>query len=168
MRVAYADPPYPGQSRRHYADHPDYAGEVDHCELIAQLLADYDCWALSTSSAAVQAVLALCPRTVRVGVWYRPNSEPPGNRGRWHWSWEPVIFHGWRGTGPTVRDVLTLPKVNSEIVGQKPRLFCDWVFRLLGLLPEDELFDLFPGSGAVAWAWDGWRSQLSLPVEASA
>lgn len=33
MRVAYADPPYPGQAARHYADHPDYAGEVDHQEL---------------------------------------------------------------------------------------------------------------------------------------
>jgi hypothetical protein len=27
--MAYADPPYPGQSHRHYRDHPDYAGEVD-------------------------------------------------------------------------------------------------------------------------------------------
>jgi hypothetical protein len=25
-RVAYADPPYRGQSRKHYRDHPDYAG----------------------------------------------------------------------------------------------------------------------------------------------
>lgn len=35
--MAYADPPYPGQAKRHYADHPDYAGEVDHGELMMRL-----------------------------------------------------------------------------------------------------------------------------------
>jgi len=47
VRFAYADPPYPGQSKKHYGDHPDYAGEVDHPALIAQLVAEYpDGWAL--------------------------------------------------------------------------------------------------------------------------
>lgn len=46
-RFAYADPPYPGQSAKHYGDHPDFAGEVDHDELIERLLG-YDGWALST------------------------------------------------------------------------------------------------------------------------
>lgn len=32
MRIAYADPPYPGQSKL-YRNHPDYAGEVDHAAL---------------------------------------------------------------------------------------------------------------------------------------
>jgi hypothetical protein len=27
IRVAYADPPYPGQSAKHYADHPDFGGD---------------------------------------------------------------------------------------------------------------------------------------------
>jgi hypothetical protein len=35
--AALADPPYPGQSKKHYADHPDYAGEVDHAELVERL-----------------------------------------------------------------------------------------------------------------------------------
>src|SRR5215469_14724065 len=100
MRFAYADPPYPGQAKRWYGDHPDYAGEVDHGELIARLERDYpDGWALSTSAPALQDVLALCPPGVRVGIWYRPNSEPPGNRGRWHWSWEPVIICRGRREG---------------------------------------------------------------------
>lgn len=38
MRVAYADPPYPGQSAKHYADHPDYEGEVDHGEMVLDVL----------------------------------------------------------------------------------------------------------------------------------
>jgi hypothetical protein len=29
LRLAYADPPYPGKVRL-YRDHPDYGGEVDH------------------------------------------------------------------------------------------------------------------------------------------
>lgn len=41
MRFAYADPPYPGQAAKHYRDHPDYAGEVDHAAPIASL-GDYD------------------------------------------------------------------------------------------------------------------------------
>lgn len=41
LRLAYADPPYPGRSARYYSAHPDYAGEVDHAALIAQL-AEFD------------------------------------------------------------------------------------------------------------------------------
>jgi hypothetical protein len=36
MRLAYADPPYPGKAEL-YADHPDYAGEVDYEALITRL-----------------------------------------------------------------------------------------------------------------------------------
>jgi hypothetical protein len=69
LRLAYADPPYPGKAYL-YRDHPDYAGEVDHGELIARLAA-YDGWALSTSAAALSAVLALCPPGVRVAAWHK-------------------------------------------------------------------------------------------------
>jgi hypothetical protein len=63
VRFAFADPPYPGQSKRHYGDHDDYAGEVDHAVLIAELEQDFpDGWALSTSVAALPAILPLCPR----------------------------------------------------------------------------------------------------------
>jgi hypothetical protein len=41
IRFAYADPPYIGQSKRLYGDHPDYAGEVDHAELIDRLMAEF-------------------------------------------------------------------------------------------------------------------------------
>jgi hypothetical protein len=83
VRVAYADPPYPGQSKRHYGNHPDYAGEVDHAELVSRLVTEYpDGWALSTSSTALREVLALCPEGARVAAWVNPSSmwlarEPP-------------------------------------------------------------------------------------------
>ena len=44
LRLAYADPPYPGQSKRYYGDQPSYAGEVDHAALIERL-SGYDGWA---------------------------------------------------------------------------------------------------------------------------
>ena len=65
LRLAYADPPYPGRASL-YRDHPDYAGEVDHAALLAQL-AGYDGWALSTSAEALPAVLALCPHSPHHG-----------------------------------------------------------------------------------------------------
>ena len=57
MRVAYADPPYPGQAKRHYGGHPDYAGEVDHAELVYRLVSEFDGYCLHTSSSALLDVL---------------------------------------------------------------------------------------------------------------
>ncbi len=74
LRLAYADPPYPGNAARFYGDHPDFAGEVDHAELLSRL-ATYDGWALSTSAAAVPAIAALCVAQdlgVRIAIWVRP------------------------------------------------------------------------------------------------
>lgn len=41
----------------------------------------------------------------------------------------------------------------GAIVGMKPPQFAEWVFRMLGAAPGDELDDLYPGSGAVSLAW---------------
>ncbi len=38
-------------------------------------------------------------------------------------------------------------------MGRKPVAFCAWLFDLLGMVPGDELVDLFPGTGAVTRAW---------------
>jgi hypothetical protein len=75
MRFAYADPPYPGQAKRIYGRHSDYAGEVDHAQLVARLVDDYpDGWALSTGASMLQGVIALCPPKVRVMAWVKPMS----------------------------------------------------------------------------------------------
>jgi hypothetical protein len=89
LRLAYADPPYPGEARL-YRDHSEYGGEVDHVPLIAGL-AGYDGWALSTSAEALPAVLALCPPGVRVAAWHR--GERPcavGGREALRYPWRPV------------------------------------------------------------------------------
>jgi hypothetical protein len=72
VRVAYADPPYPGQAAKHYRDHPDYAGEVDHSVLIGRLTTEFDAWVLHTASTTLKQVLALCPDDVRIGAWTKP------------------------------------------------------------------------------------------------
>lgn len=175
-RIAYADPPYPGKSRRYYGEHPDYAGEVDHAELVASLSADYDAWALSTSAEALQSVLALCPPGVRVAAWVRGHrthstaSMPVS-------SWEPVIYAGQiirraqlerpvaedlpdasRRPGERVDSLVFSPSPRltdpGRVIGAKPAEFCRWLFELLAAQPGDTFVDVFPGSGGVARAWD--------------
>ncbi|MBU2698870.1 MULTISPECIES: hypothetical protein [Pimelobacter] len=89
-RLAYADPPYPDLASRYYRDHPDFAGEVDHEQLVDEL-ARYDGWALSTSARALPDVLRICPAGVRVAAWHRgaasfARSPYPLT------AWEPVIY----------------------------------------------------------------------------
>ncbi len=156
LRLAYADPPYPGKARL-YRDHPDYGGEVDHAALLAEL-SDYDGWALSTSAEALPVVLALCPPGVRVAAWHR--GERP-TRSRWPLrAWEPVIYCGGRQlTGGARRvdsivcGVGPLDTLPGRVLGAKPAAVCRWIFTLLGACPGDTLDDLFPGSGAVGRAW---------------
>jgi hypothetical protein len=147
---------------RHYRDHPDYAGEVDHAELITRLM-EFDAWALHTSSTALKSVLWLCPDDVRIGAWtkpfasFKPNVNPA-------YTWEPVIFRGSRRRSredATVRDYVAVPiTLRRGLVGAKPEGVCFWIFDFLGLRPGDELIDLFPGTGGVMRAWEKWQRQL--------
>lgn len=161
LRLAYADPPYPGRAARYYSNHPDFAGEVDHHALVEQLVAEYpDGWALSTSADALPAILASCPPAVRVAAWFR--GERPTCSYRPLNAWEPVVYLGGRAhpSSPAERRLDALVHVARIrttdprwCTGAKPAAFCWWLFDLLGALPGDELVDLFPGSGGVARAW---------------
>lgn len=161
VKLAYADPPYPGNAEKIYGDHPDYAGEVDHAELLERLVG-YDGWALSTSAAALQDVLPLCPPRHRVLAWVKHSITV---------SWEPVIVYSARQVSG-LRDWVAVepdsyqwrPRPDGYVTGQKPEAFCRWMFDWLGATPgDDDLDDLFPGSGAVTEAWDRWNSQPPLP-----
>lgn len=167
LRLAYADPPYPGLSHRYYADHPDFAGEVDHADLIRRLSIDFDGWALSTSARALPAVLASCPPGVRIAAWHRGERPNPRARAVQN-AWEPVIFTSGRALGGSEHDMSQQysRRVDSlvyrpgnrttdpaRVIGTKPAQFIRWIFDLLGALPGDEFVDLFPGSGGVARAW---------------
>lgn len=112
LRIGYADPPYPGQSAKHYADHPDYK------------------------------------------VAY---------------AWEPVIVKACRkpvvSGRVTMRDWIAQSiALKRGLVGAKPEAVCRWAFEVVGAEPQDELIDMFPGTGAVTDAWDAWRRQVTLNV----
>ena len=176
LRLAYADPPYPGLSRKYYGNHPDYAGEVDHASLIASLSADFDGWALSTSAAALPDVLASCPPGVRVAAWHR-YERPTRSAGPLN-AWEPVLFAGGRlrvaPAGEHDASHVDVRRVDSlvyrpgnrttdpgRVVGSKPAVFIRWVFDLLGAQPGDQFTDVFPGSGGVTRAWDLYTGGVS-------
>ena len=163
ISVAYADPPYPGKASI-YRGHPDYAGEVDHAELVNRLVDGWpDGWALSTSADALPRILRLCPDDVRVAAWLR---GPRINRRalRPLSSWEPVIYCGGRlktTETPRTDSLVAAAKARltdpGRVTGSKPAAFVWWLFELLGLEPHDELADLFPGSGGVTRAFDRFR-----------
>jgi hypothetical protein len=173
LRLAYADPPYPGKAWL-YREHPDFGGDVDHAALIRRL-STYDGWALSTSATALPAVLALCPAGVRVAAWHR--GERPTRSFTPLSAWEPVIYHGGRpvdaSCGSTrrvdslVHGVSPMTTLPGRVIGAKPAAFCRWLFALLGAQPQDSLDDLFPGSGAVSRAWTTFtagRPEASPPA----
>lgn len=162
MRFAYADPPYPKLSFRYYRDHPDFAGEVDHEELLGHLSSPgrYDGWALSTSAAALPMVLGLCAALrleVRVAAWVRggrSHSHPHGPLS----SWEPVVYAGGRDGSQRFDSLIRAARPRTtdpgRVVGAKPATFARWMFELLGAQPGDELDDIFPGSGGITRAWE--------------
>lgn len=158
MKIAYADPPYPGMA--YFYKCP----EVDHAELIARLGSEYpDGWALSTASTTLQQVLALCPPDVRIGAWVKPwaSFKPGVNPG---YCWEPIIFTGGRMKRPktetTIRDWCSCnATMGRRFVGAKPERMCWWLFELMGLESDDEFVDLFVGSGAVTRAWQRYQTE---------
>lgn len=167
MRVAYADPPYPGCAEL-YKDHPDYAGEVDHRELAARLECEYDGYCLHTSSVAVGQVLRYFPDDVRVMAWVKPFAAFKRNVSV-AYAWEPVIVRSCRkpvvNHRVVMRDWFSEPiTLKRGLTGAKPEAVCRWLFEVMGMEPDDELVDLYPGTGAVTRAWERWRNQLRLDV----
>lgn len=168
MRLVYADPPYPGQSEKHYGDHPDFAGEVDLPELAAQLV-EFDGWALSTSNqgltAALLALTAAGATGVRTLAWCKPTALPFRNHGIF--GWEPVLVRPARPVASDLRDWLVCspelytfrPKPKGYVTGSKPPSFSRWLFGWLGAEQDDDFTDLFPGSRAVSDAWRAFQLQ---------
>lgn len=176
MRVAYADPPYPGCAHL-YRGHPDYAGEVDHAQLVHDLVLGYDGYCLHTSSVALGDVLSHFRDVLdrfrmntsempRVMAWVKPFAAFKQNVSV-AYAWEPVLVKAARK--PVVKPYMTYRDWCSEpitlkrgLTGAKPEAVCRWLFEVMGCESDDELHDLFPGTGAVSRAWDAWRNQLRI------
>lgn len=158
MKFACADPPYVGCS--HYYDHPDSAAWDDpaaHIALMGELEHFYDGWALSASVPSLAAILPGAPEGTRVAAWVKPFAAYKRNV-RVAYTWEPVLFHRIaprRPDEPVGRDHLAEPiTLRRGFTGAKPERFAAWLRILLGMLPDDALTDLFPGSGAISAHFD--------------
>jgi hypothetical protein len=172
LRGAYADPPYIGQSKKHYGDHPDYAGEVNHGELVERLVHAYDCWAISLSAPSTHIVLDHCrdhglslmDGDIRLGAWVKPFAAFKKNV-RVAYTWEPLVLKlapRLEGAIPT-RDHIAAPiTMKRGLTGVKPERVCHWLFGVMGLRRTDTLDDLYSGSGAVTAAWDTWIAQIPV------
>lgn len=180
MRFAYADPPYIGQSKKHYSKEPTYAGEVDHDELIAELERDYpDGWALSLHEPSLHIILDICARhglnlwdgSIRMGIWaksfhiYKPNVNPS-------YGWEPVLFRGGRKRTrkqPTIRNFVVCPiTLRKGLVGVKPDPVNEWILDWLNVKPGDVLDDKFPGSGGMGKCFEARLEKMLAEVEKAA
>jgi len=162
MRIGYADPPYVGCAIL-YKDHPDYGGEVDHAELIERLERDYDGWVLHASATplSMKTIAPLIPASARWCSWvkgfaaFKRNVSPA-------YAWEPVIIKPAR-VAPVksymvMRDWFQCSiTMKRGLTGAKPEAVCHWAFELVGAKPDDDLDDMFPGTGAVSAAWQTWK-----------
>jgi len=165
MKIAYADPPYPGCAHL-YKNEESFAGEVDHKALIEHLQT-YDGWLLHTSSQALRDVLPLTPADSRVMAWLKPFAAFKKNVSV-AYAWEPVIVKAARKPVVSHRVVMRdwiaeSASLRKGLVGAKPERVCMWAFEVLGAKPDDDLIDLFPGTGAVAQAWQRWKKKFALP-----
>jgi hypothetical protein len=169
VRIAYADPPYPGCAHL-YKDHPDYAGEVDHVGLLRDIDTNYDGWALHTNSTTLAHVVRCADEAgvndYRIMAWVKPFAAFKRNVSV-AYAWEPVLVKACRK--PVVDKSMTWRDWIAEsitlrrgLTGAKPDAVCRWVFGVVGAQPDDELCDLFPGSGAVTRAWQKWSSERTL------
>lgn len=167
MRLGYADPPYPGCAHL-YKDHPDFAGEVDHVALVKRLNTEFDGWVLHTSSVALAQIAPLVAgEGVRAMAWVKTFAAFKRNVSV-AYAWEPVFVKAARkpivSTRHISRDWVDAPiTLKRGLVGAKPEKVCWWAFEMLGARPEDELVDLFPGTGAVTTAWRRWGRLFVLP-----
>lgn len=168
LRIAYADPPYIGCAHL-YSDQPDFSGEVDHAALIASL-EEFDGWVLHAAATA-RSMAILAPLVERTGArwmsWTKPFAAFKRNVSV-AYAWEPVIVKAARK--PVVSKRLVMRDWIAEsitlrrgLTGAKPEAVCHWAFEMLGARPEDDLVDLFPGTGAVAKAWNTWKGKFALP-----
>ena len=175
MRIAYADPPYIGCAHL-YKDHPDYAGEVDHVDLLYHLENDYDGFILHASATPISMhIIAQQVASIEGARWmawvkgfaaFKRNVSVA-------YAWEPVIVKPARkpvvSKRLVMRDWIECPiTLRRGLTGAKPEKVCHWAFEMVGARPEDELIDLFPGTGAVTEAWRTWKGLFALPEQVSA
>ena len=174
MKLYYADPVYFGCGKLYADKHPnalDWDKPWAHERLIERLQDESDGWILHLS--ATPESIALYARITegsgaRWCSWVKgfaafKKNVPVG------YAWEPVLIAAMRK--PVVSKRLVMRDWIQEsitlkrgLTGAKPEAVCHWAFELAAARPDDELVDLFPGTGAVTEAWRTWRGKFTLPA----
>jgi hypothetical protein len=169
VKLAYADPPYLGccsyYGHHHEAPYGCWDDPDTHYDLRTQL-DTYDGWVLHASSPSLPTLLVDLGSSVRIMAWVKPFAAFKPNIPV-AYAWEPVMVKAARkpevAGRMVMRDWIDEPiTMRRGLTGAKPERVCHWAFEMMGAHRDDELVDLFPGSGAVSHAWDSWRSQFDF------
>jgi len=178
MKLGYADPPYLGCGKLYAEHHPqalDWDDPATHERLVEQLQDEFDGWVLHMS--ATPASIGLYGRLVetidgarwcswRKGFAAFKRNVPVG------YAWEPVVIKALRKPVVSKRlvmrdwidtDIQQSITLKRGLTGAKPEAVCHWAFEIAAARPDDELTDLFPGTGAVSKAWKTWQGKFTLP-----
>jgi hypothetical protein len=152
-------------------DKYEHKKEVNHPLLIDWLNREFDGWALSLPVPSLRDILPMCPPEVRVCAWVKPFcSFKPNNP--FAYAWEPVLVKSCRNSGrftTTVRDWVSCNiTLQRGFYGAKPEGFCHWMFDAMGMTPDDEFLDVFPGSGAVTNAFAVWKQDNARLIDVEA
>lgn len=166
MRLAYADPPYIGCAGLY-----EEKREVDHAALVERLQAEYDGWVLHTNVGGLRIMerAHILPENgIRICQWFKPFCAFKRNVSV-AYAYEPVIIKAARkpvvSKRLVMRDWIAEPiTMKRGLTGVKPEAVCHWAFEILGARPQDELADLYPGTGAVTRAWKTWQGKFNLPL----
>jgi hypothetical protein len=173
VRIGYADPPYLGCGKLYAAHHPnalDWDRSTAHDELVEMLEGTYDGWVIHLS-ATPESMACYAPIAERTGArwcsWVKGFAAFKKNVSV-AYAWEPVLIKPARK--PVVSKRLVMRDWIQEsitlrkgLTGAKPEAVCHWAFELVGARPDDDLDDLFPGTGAVGKAWKTWQGKFTLP-----
>ncbi len=155
-KFAYADPVYLGQGKL-YPEHPNaraWDEPLEHTRLLDRLRDEYpDGWAVSCSVPSLNLYTSHVP-TARICAWTKPFASFKPNV-TLAYTWEPVLVLGGRKRTrqePTCRDHLAESiTLKKGLTGAKPLRFNQWILGLLNYwFWEDELHDMFPGTGGMA------------------
>jgi hypothetical protein len=188
-KFAIADPPYYGRAVRWYGEggcgagygknqadnHPEahiWDKPEAHLQMLKNLRTNYDGFAIATSVMGLNVYLQEIDLSqgsgYRLAIWHKPLSSPSGSRIRN--VYEPVIIYipqDRRGYANHERldDLRTINIERNGFVGAKPQGWVEWVLDLMGATRDDEVDDLFHGSGAVTQALNNWKyNQLRFEV----
>lgn len=173
MKLAYADPPYFGCGKMYAQHHPDamdWDDPATHLELVERLQSEFGGWLLHMSATA-ESIALYAPLVRLTGArwcsWVKGFAAFKRNVSV-AYAWEPVIIKAARKPVVSKRQV-NRDWINESITlkrgltGAKPEAVVHWGLELLGARPDDDLDDLFPGTGAVTAAWKTWQGKFTLP-----